>query len=279
MKQELEALIEHLKDLKSQGVTDIYIQDSTLDNLKRKIQTLNEENLVEESIVSSKSAYSDKIPNVLLPNHPDKKFLLNVLKAQALANPLITSNLKTNCQLVFGDGNLNSPIVIVGEAPGEEEEKAGKPFIGRAGKLLRQLLQDVSLDSSNTYICNIMLWRPITEQNTTTNKGNRPPTLEEMDFCLPFFKSQLEIVKPSCIIALGATAISGLLGVDKNRKITQVRGTWGTYNNIPVMQTFHPSYLLRVGTDQIKNSFIQDLLEVKKEVKLPILPNEKFLYT
>jgi len=262
-------LIEHLRQLKRDGVTQVNYEDSSLDALY-------------EAALRAHKTMPDPIfpdlvtpPQVGLPPVPDKAFLFNVLRAQIQTNQTIAKHVHPGCQFVLGRGNLNAPICIVGEAPGSEEEKAGLPFVGPAGKLLTKFLSEVGLDDSYVFITNIMLWRP--EMETTT--GNRPPTTQEMNFCLPYCKAQLDIVKPACIIALGSTAVNGLLGVNKQRRITQIRGTWDTYNNIPLIPTYHPSYLLRSGSKELNHQFITDLISAKQKARLPIHPHETSLYT
>jgi uracil-DNA glycosylase len=266
-KRHLDLLITHLRELKSEGVTHVNYSDEALDLLQQSLTS---------TTTMAAPTYPDLAtpPTVVLPPYPDKQFLFEVLRAQVQANSTISNHLHTGCQFVLGRGNLNAPICVIGEAPGAEEEKAGKPFVGAAGKLLTQLMNEVGLNEENVFITNIMLWRP--EMDTLT--GNRPPTDQEMKYCLPYCTAQLDIVKPVCIVALGATAIAGLLGPSKTRRITQIRGQWAEYNGIPVMQTLHPSYILRTGTKDIKRDFIQDLISAKTKVRLPVAAHENSLY-
>lgn len=140
----------------------------------------------------------------------------------------------TRTQTVFARGNPNAEIVFVGEAPGADEDAQGFPFVGRAGKLLDSMIEAMSYKRDDIYVCNIVKCRP---------PNNRKPELIEMDTCKPFLVRQLDIVKPKVIIALGATAVEGLLGPGLG--ITKRRGTWDKWNEIPVMPTLHPAYLLR----------------------------------
>ncbi|HVI42757.1 MAG TPA: uracil-DNA glycosylase [Anaerovoracaceae bacterium] len=141
---------------------------------------------------------------------------------------------KTRIKSVFSRGNPDSKIVFVGEAPGADENEQGLPFVGRAGKLLDAMIGAMGFNRDDIYVCNICKCRP---------PDNRKPLPDEMSACKPFLTQQLDIVQPKVIVALGATAVEGLLGPGLG--ITKRRGNWGIYNGIKVMPTFHPSYLLR----------------------------------
>lgn len=136
---------------------------------------------------------------------------------------------------VVGRGNLEAPIVIVGEAPGQNEDETGLPFVGKAGQLLEKILASVKLDSErDVYICNIVKHRP---------PANRVPTAEEMAACIPYLLEQIRLVDPKIILLTGATAVKGLTG-DK-RGITKIRGTWIEWEGRLCMPILHPAYLLR----------------------------------
>ncbi len=142
--------------------------------------------------------------------------------------------------LVFADGNPESRIMLIGEAPGRDEDEQGLPFVGRAGKLLDRMLDAIGLDRSKVYITNVLNWRP---------PQNRDPSPEEAAACLPFLHRHIELVAPEVIILLGAVAARHVLGLSEG--IMRLRGRWETYQSaalgraIPVMPTLHPAYLLR----------------------------------
>ena len=151
--------------------------------------------------------------------------------AQCAACPLHS----TRTQTVFERGTLDTGLCFVGEAPGEDEDAQGKPFVGKAGQLLDRMIAAMGFEREQVYICNIVKCRP---------PNNRKPTPEEMAACMPFLLEQLEIVGPQVMVALGATAVRGLL--DTRASITRLRGTWKLFQGkIAVMPTFHPAYLLR----------------------------------
>ncbi|MFB2772884.1 uracil-DNA glycosylase family protein [Pelatocladus sp. BLCC-F211] len=142
---------------------------------------------------------------------------------------------KTRIHTVVGRGNLKAPIMVIGEAPGQNEDETGLPFVGRAGQLLEKILQSVKLDTEkDVYIANINKCRP---------PNNRVPTNEEIEACKPYLLEQIRLVDPKIILLTGATAVKGIIG-DK-RGITQIRGTWMEWEGRLCMPIFHPSYLLR----------------------------------
>ncbi len=141
---------------------------------------------------------------------------------------------KSRNKFVFGVGDPNANVLIVGEGPGAEEDKQGEPFVGRAGKLLNEILKAINFQREEVYIANIVKSRP---------PGNRTPTAEEMDACFPYLNKQIEFIKPKLILALGLTAAQGLL--KKRDSLTKMRGQVFDYHGIKTMVTYHPAALLR----------------------------------
>lgn len=144
-------------------------------------------------------------------------------------------------QIVFGVGNPQAELMFIGEAPGAEEDRQGEPFVGAAGQLLNRLLQKLGLQRSEIYIANILKCRP---------PRNRDPEPDEVAACLPFLVKQIEAIRPLVIVTLGRIAIQSLLA--SKTPLGQVRGKWQKWRDIPVMPTFHPSYLLRAPQERIK---------------------------
>ncbi len=144
----------------------------------------------------------------------------------------------TATQLVFADGNPQARLMFVGEAPGRDEDIEGLPFVGRSGKLLDRMLSAIGLDRTQVYIANIVPWRP---------PGNRTPTPQESQICLPFILRQIELADPDILVCLGGPSAQTLLGIREG--ITKTRGRWYTFNtgkrDIRAMPTFHPAFLLR----------------------------------
>ena len=165
----------------------------------------------------------------------------------------------TSKNLVFADGNPESKIMLLGEAPGEEEDKTGIPFVGAAGKLLDKMLQAINQNRKNTYISNIIFWRP---------PGNRRPTEQEIQLCLPFVYKHIEIIRPKILILAGSTAAKAILNLDSG--ITKIRGIWHDLNfqnlkhKTKAMAIYHPAFLIRQPAR--KREAWEDLKRIKSEI-------------
>lgn len=168
---------------------------------------------------------------------------------------------KTRTQTVFGVGNPKARLMFVGEAPGADEDKKGEPFVGRAGQLLTKMIEAMGLKREDVFIANVLKCRP---------PDNRKPLPEEVAKCEPFLIRQIEAIRPEIICALGSVASSTLLRTETS--ISKLRGTYQNYQGIPLMPTFHPSYLLR--NVAAKKETWSDLQTVMKSLGLP-LPAEK----
>ncbi|MDX8524622.1 uracil-DNA glycosylase [Mesorhizobium sp. MSK_1335] len=169
-------------------------------------------------------------------------------------------NLKfTAKNLVFADGNPNADLMLVGEAPGRDEDLEGLPFVGRSGRLLDRMLAAIGLDRSSAYIANVIPWRP---------PGNRTPTPHETEICRPFIERQIELVNPKVLVNLGGPSAKTLLNTTEG--ILRLRGNWRVHTTasgiaIPAMPTLHPAYLLRSPAH--KKLAWRDFLEVKAKLK------------
>jgi DNA polymerase len=161
----------------------------------------------------------------------------------------------TASRVVFADGNPQSKVMFVGEAPGRDEDIEGLPFVGRSGKLLDRMLAAIGLDRTAVYIANIVPWRP---------PGNRTPTPQESQICLPFVLRQIELANPDILVCLGGPSAQTLLGIKEG--ITKSRGRWFTFNSgsreIKAIATFHPAFLLRSPLQ--KRFAWRDMLAIKK---------------
>jgi len=183
--------------------------------------------------------------------------------AEALANFDGCALRDTATNLVFSDGNPDSQVMIIGEAPGADEDRQGLPFVGMAGQLLDRMLATIGLDRSNTYISNILPWRP---------PGNRKPTPSEVTICLPFLRRHIELMNPKILVLVGGTSAQALLGASQG--ITRLRGRWHDYTGvesgskktdpIPAMPIFHPAYLLR--KPGMKREAWRDLREIHRRL-------------
>ncbi|MGH6665509.1 MAG: uracil-DNA glycosylase, partial [Pseudolabrys sp.] len=161
----------------------------------------------------------------------------------------------TATQLVFADGNPQARVMFVGEAPGADEDREGLPFVGRSGKLLDRMLAAIGLDRTSVYIANVVPWRP---------PGNRTPTPQETQICLPFILRQIELADPDVLVCMGNPSAQTLLGIKEG--ITKTRGRWFSFDTgkreIRAMPTFHPAFLLRSPLQ--KRFAWRDFLAIKK---------------
>ena len=165
----------------------------------------------------------------------------------------------TATNLVFGEGNPRAPVIFIGEAPGRDEDRLGRPFVGVSGQLLDVMLGHIGLDRINAYITNILPWRP---------PGNRQPTPTEIAACLPFIQRHIELIGPRILVLLGGTATKTLL--QRHEGITRIRGRWIEYQPpgpgqpIPTMTTYHPAFLLRQPLQ--KREAWRDFLSVRERL-------------
>ncbi len=168
---------------------------------------------------------------------------------------------RTRTQTVPGQGNPQPEIMFIGEAPGADEDEQGLAFVGRAGQLLTKMIQAMGLQREEVFIANILKCRP---------PDNRPPLPEEMETCIPFLKEQIRVLKPKVIVALGATAVRGLVGLDG---ISKLRGKWLLFEGIDLMPTYHPAYLLR--NPPAKKEVWMDLQEALRRIGRTAPPVKK----
>ncbi len=167
---------------------------------------------------------------------------------------------RTAKNTVFADGTPGAPVMIVGEAPGADEDRLGKPFVGISGQLMDRMMAAIGLSrDGGFYITNILFWRP---------PGNRTPTLAEQGMCLAFTRRHIELARPKVLVLAGGTAVKAVLETAEG--ITRLRGKWTTYRlgdgtEVPTMPTFHPAYLLR--TPASKRQSWQDLLAIDRKLK------------
>jgi uracil-DNA glycosylase len=172
--------------------------------------------------------------------------------------------------VVFGVGNPSADLMFVGEAPGADEDLRGEPFVGRAGELLTRIIETMGFKRETVYIANVLKCRPDIPKGSP---GNRQPTPEEMQTCLPYLRSQIEIIQPKVMVALGGVAMRGLFGTTEPMRA--LRGRWHQFGDIPVMATFHPSYLLRNQSLSEKRKVWEDMLQVLERLGCPISERQR----
>jgi DNA polymerase len=281
--QLLDATIRHLEDLKSRGVCNVAVSGETLRALARPraetIQFTTVKPQLEKpaapapaakqaALIASPVETQSAIRN---PQSPiEKAAAFAALRERALACVKCPHLASSRKNVVFGVGSIDAQLMFVGEAPGADEDEQGEPFVGKAGQLLTKIIQATGLKRADVYIANILKCRPDTPGQSA---GNRKPTGDEMATCIPYLHAQIDLIRPRVIVALGATAVEGLLG--KTLGITKLRGTWKTYRGTPLMPTYHPAYLLRNQAMSEKRKVWEDMLAVMEILELPVSDKQR----
>ena len=215
---------------------------------------------------------SKQVPSPLPLAHleDDRVERLAALRLEALACTRCPHLVQSRTQVVFGVGNPYAELFFVGEAPGEEEDLRGEPFVGRSGELMTKILHAMDYTREEIFIANILKCRPNTPPGVS---GNRKPKPEEMSTCIPWLKKQIDLIKPRVLVAWGATAMEGLLGT--SMLLREARGRWFDFQNIPLMVTYHPAYLLRNQSLSEKRKVWEDMLQVLERLERPISAKQR----
>ena len=279
--QGLEILLQQLRSLDRENRPRV--DQSNLDRIERLKITLAEYLRSETKIgASSRSSVTveqeldppvDILPTVeLVPanNKDDQERRLAALREPVLVCTKCAHLAEFRHSVVFGVGNANAELMFVGEAPGADEDLRGEPFVGKAGELLTRIIETMGFTRSEVYIANVLKCRPDMPKGSS---GNRPPTPEEMQTCLPYLRAQIEIIQPKVMVALGGVAMKGLFGTSEPMK--SLRGRWHSFGDIPVMATFHPSYLLRNQALSEKRKVWEDMLQVLERLQVPITQRQR----
>ena len=215
------------------------------------------------------AAYPDDEDRLIIPNSSVEE-ILDYLKKKVINWKPVQKLGSLRNTMVFSVGNPHAALMLIGEAPGYQEERQQEPFVGPAGAKLTQILKAMGLERSDIYISNIVKFRP-SLPNQTTN--NRQPTEEEIASCLPFIQAEIRAIKPKAIVALGGTAAQGLLG--RKGSINSLRGKFHEVEGIPTRVTYHPSYLLRTESNRDKRLVWEDMLSVMALLDMPISEKQK----
>jgi len=270
--QGLNLVLEMLRGLENRH--DFRADISTLQRIALLAHTVRDTGASEESRVSETLQLNEPGPRDAPFWTPAQSRMQDPDVAAQLFEELRTKVLAcTKCpnlvafrhSVVFGVGNPNAELMFVGEAPGADEDRQGEPFVGRAGELLTKIIQTMGYQRSEVYIANVLKCRPDVPPGVS---GNRQPTPIEMETCLPYLRQQIELIQPKVMVALGATAMLGLFG--KVEQMKHTRGRWHLFGSIPVMATFHPSYLLRNQALSEKRKVWEDMLQVLERLGHPI---------
>jgi len=295
-RQLLDATIQHVEGLKARGVRHLAVAPETLralaqpasrtaaptpefrssrreEALTKKSEIGNRKSEIDLSLLTPAATKTDSPPPSSIlhpPSSPEKNAAFAALRERALACVKCPHLASSRKNVVFGVGSIDAQLMFVGEAPGADEDEQGEPFVGAAGQLLTKIIQATGLSRADVYIANILKCRPDTPGQSA---GNRKPTPAEMATCIPYLHEQIDLIRPRVIVALGATAVEGLLG--KTVGITKLRGTWKTYRSTPLMPTYHPAYLLRNQSLHEKRNVWEDMLAVMEKLGMPISEKQR----
>ena len=280
--QLLDATIGHLESLQAQGTQFVPLEAETF----RALNTGHVSNRTAASAappvrvvaeVSSNISVSSPAlaPSVVAARSvspvpsPEKAQAIAELRERAMQCVKCPHLASTRQNVVFGVGSIDADLMFVGEAPGADEDAQGEPFVGAAGQLLTKMINATGLSREKVYIANILKCRP---DMPAGSSGNRKPTADEMQTCIPYLHAQIDLIQPKVLVALGGTAMEGLLG---KSGITKLRGQWHAYRGIPLMPTYHPSYLLHNHSNAEKRKVWEDLMAVMEKIGLPISEKQR----
>jgi uracil-DNA glycosylase family 4 len=299
--QLLDATIQHLEALKAQDVRFVPVTPETLRALAQPPPSLSQPAPVVQSPMANrqppapKAAPQPAIRNLQSeitppaaemslslgrpgetpatpppPLSPEAKAAAFAeLRERALACVKCPHLASSRKNVVFGVGSIDAQLMFVGEAPGADEDEQAEPFVGKAGQLLTRIIETMGLQRGDVYIGNILKCRPDTPGQTA---GNRKPTPDEMKTCILYLHEQIDLIRPRVLVALGGTAMEGLLA---KTGITKLRGHWHTYRGIPLMPTYHPAYLLRNQALAEKRKIWEDMLQVMEKLQMPISEKQR----
>ena len=284
----VQSLIGYLRQLARNGESHVRLDEEAKEILRKRIRA-GKRRAPEFSQADGRSAGSTRtqvIPSKANPgqvrhlelnaegNTASQKLASLQRQAKSWAPALSLESLRDT--MVFAAGNPDADLMLVGEAPGYEEERRGQPFVGKAGQKLDQILNAMGFARENVYISNICKFRPALKNQTT---NNRKPTPAEMRACLPFVKAEIEIVRPKCIVALGGTAAEGLLNYE-NQPVGRMRERWHEFEDIPLRVTYHPSYLLHNDSAVAeKRKVWEDMLSVMEFLEMQISEKQRAYFT
>lgn len=281
--QLLDATIQQLKEMKSRGIRYVPVTEAALAMATTTPIRRSHRVAVAPAVARTPMSHPETAPvptsspinmpkssTNTSPSVPDQASALLALRKKVIVCQKCAHLVRSRKSVVFGVGDPTSPLMFVGEAPGADEDIQGEPFVGKAGQLLTKIIQAMGFSRETVYIANILKCRPDTPGQTS---GNRKPTPEEMQTCMPHLLAQIEIIKPKVIVGLGVTAVEGLLG--RPVSITKLRGNFQEFQGIPLMPTYHPAYLLRNQSMATKREVWEDMLQVMERLQLPISAKQR----
>ncbi len=269
----VDVLLEFLAAEQARGVSHILLDDGARDGL-RGLFHLTKSGTAPPAVIAEPPPPAEipaPAPATLTVTGATRSEQLDSLRRQAENWPPARSLGTLRDILVFATGDPDARVMFVGEAPGYQEEIAREPFVGPAGQKLNDILKAMGLSREEVYLTTIVKFRPAIAKQST---NNRTPDPAEIAACLPFLRAEIDIVKPTCIVALGGTAAEGLLGL--TGAVPTLRGPWHDFLGTPVRVTFHPSYLLQSsGASPVKRQVWEDMLAVMEHLGLPISEKQR----
>jgi uracil-DNA glycosylase len=276
----LAAVIQHVEHLKAQGIRYLPVSASILTELSAPPVRRTRPAPLRETpvVVAALSGQPDDavslaapLPEIISESEKEAKAVaMTALRERALLCQKCPHLVRSRKNVVFGVGDIHAPLMFVGEAPGADEDEQGEPFVGKAGQLLTRIIHAMGYSRETVYIANILKCRPDTPNESS---GNRRPTADEIKTCLPYLLAQVDLIKPKVLVALGATAMEGLFG--KPVSISRIRGQFQQFRDIPLMPTYHPSYLLRNQGLSVKREVWEDMLQVMEFLKVQISEKQR----
>jgi uracil-DNA glycosylase family 4 len=266
----VDSLIEFLQAEQARGRSHVYLDETAREGLRELFRRARTPVAAPESPAAAVAVASAPAQEAIVSG-AGKAEQLAGLRKQAESWPPALSLGTLRETMVFATGSPDAEIMLIGEAPGYNEEKEVEPFVGPAGQKLNDILKAMGIRREDVYICNLVKFRPAMPKQTT---NNRKPSPEEMAACLPLVMAEISVVKPKLIIALGGTAAEGLLGLEGT--VGSMRGKWHDLSGIPARVTYHPSYLLQSGgSNEVKRSLWEDMLAAMEKLGMPISEKQK----
>jgi uracil-DNA glycosylase len=266
----VDALIDFLKTEEARGHSHVYLDEGAREGLRDLFKrSRNPAPAHIESIPAPASL--PPVSTEVTISGATKIEKLDSIRAQAATWAPAISLGTLRETMVFATGDPDAAIMLIGEAPGYNEEKEQEPFVGPAGQKLNDILKAMGVHREQVYISNLVKYRPSLPKQTT---NNRKPSPEEMAACLPLVMAEISVVKPKLILALGGTAAEGLLGLEGS--VGSMREKWHDLAGIPARVTYHPSYLLQSGgSNQVKRSLWEDMLATMEKLGMPISEKQR----
>lgn len=265
----VDTVIEFLQSEKARGLEHIFLDDEARDGLRELF--IRSKKPVQKQAEPQAAKQVNQALSIQGSNKREQ--LESIRQAAEKWAPAVTlGSLRET--MVFATGNPDARVMLIGEAPGYNEEKECEPFVGPAGQKLNDILKAMGISRQEVYISNLVKFRPSIPRQTT---NNRKPTPEEMAACLPLVMAEISVVKPEIIIALGGTAAEGLIGLEGT--VGSMRGKWHEVSGIPARVTYHPSYLLQSGgSNDVKRALWEDMLAAMEKLGMPISDKQRAFF-